>query len=208
MRDRKKFKHHLEETIMKSSNKYQRPLLERIKRRIRWDARISNRDIMIKNTDGVIIAAGTVDSAYRKRALISLIQTTAGVEAVVDQVVISPGCFQSDETLTSRLRKSAEGIQLSSGEWLNVQVNQGAVKLTGQVFRPELKGFASRIAWELSGVRDCVNSIEILDPEKWALSLQRWDLFSAKQHDPAAVETKNSLGLIIYQQEAIGRASC
>ena len=57
---------------------------------------------------------------------------------------------------------------LDSGEHIEVDVKDGIVKLYGEVYRPRLKAMAVGAVWELSGVRDCQNLIEIIQPPRQA----------------------------------------
>ena len=46
---------------------------------------------------------------------------------------------------------------------VDVTVNDGAVLLTGKVKTPEEKVLATRLAWEIKGVREVVNEIQVTD---------------------------------------------
>lgn len=44
---------------------------------------------------------------------------------------------------------------------VHVDANRGAVYLTGNVAKPEYKALAERIAWDVDGVREVVNHLEV-----------------------------------------------
>ena len=46
---------------------------------------------------------------------------------------------------------------------VDVSVNDGAVLLTGKVKTPEEKILATRLAWEIRGVREVVNELQVID---------------------------------------------
>ena len=46
---------------------------------------------------------------------------------------------------------------------VNVTVNDGAVLLTGKVKTPEEKVLATKLTWEVRGVREVVNEIQVID---------------------------------------------
>ena len=46
---------------------------------------------------------------------------------------------------------------------VNVSVNDGAVLLTGKVKTPEEKILATKLAWEIRGVREVVNELQVTD---------------------------------------------
>ena len=46
---------------------------------------------------------------------------------------------------------------------VNITVNDGAVLLTGKIKKPEEKILATKLAWEIRGVREVVNELQITD---------------------------------------------
>ncbi|MGB1710448.1 MAG: BON domain-containing protein, partial [Candidatus Puniceispirillaceae bacterium] len=46
---------------------------------------------------------------------------------------------------------------------VDVTVNDGAVLLTGKVKTPEEKVLATKLTWEVRGVREVVNEIQVID---------------------------------------------
>ena len=69
--------------------------------------------------------------------------------------------FRTDYELKNLIKKQIQTFQLLPGEWIEVEVVDGVVKLDGVVFRPRLKGFAASDSWGLSGIKDCINMIEV-----------------------------------------------
>ena len=46
---------------------------------------------------------------------------------------------------------------------VNITVNDGAVLLTGKIKTPEQKVLSTKLAWEIKGVREVVNEIQVTD---------------------------------------------
>lgn len=132
--------------------------------RIRWDKRVSLADLDIVVRGGVVIVSGFVDTSYKKNAALEVISETEGVWSIEDRIVV-PGDYQrSDEEIVKILKDQLDEMIKIGGEHIEVDVVDGIVKLEGEVFRPRLKAMAVASAWELSGVRDVLNFIEIKYP--------------------------------------------
>jgi hyperosmotically inducible periplasmic protein len=142
-------------------------LLERIQTRIRWDIRVSNSDLMIVVKDGEVTLRGYFDKPYRHSAALSVITSTEGVELFRDESQVVDDYSRTDKELESLISKQVLAVPFLPGEWINVDVCDGVVKLEGLVFRARLKAFAARASWELSGIKDCINSINLKEvPEE------------------------------------------
>ena len=64
------------------------------------------------------------------------------------------------------IQLSFKKLLLLPGEYLEVDVVDGVVKLEGTAYRSRIKGLASSFAWELCGVNDVLNLIDITVPEE------------------------------------------
>ncbi|MNY55366.1 BON domain protein [compost metagenome] len=72
--------------------------------------------------------------------------------------------YRTDDEIKQILLSELAELVKIGGEHIEVEVVDGIVKLEGEVYRPRLKASAVGSAWELSGVRDVLNFIEIRDP--------------------------------------------
>lgn len=136
--------------------------------RIKWDKRVSVADLNIAVRGGVVIVSGFVDTSYKKNAALEVISETEGVWNIDDRIVVPGDYFRSDEEILKILKDQLDEIIKIGGEHIEVDVANGIVKLEGEVFRPRLKAQAVALAWELSGVRDVLNFIEIKYPPRRA----------------------------------------
>jgi hyperosmotically inducible protein len=139
-------------------------ILNRIQERIRWDKRVSEADVQVLIGHGDVILIGVVDSQTKKDAAYQIVITTAGVEGVENQIVVYRKDFRDDGEIRHILHEQLAAIGLEVKEHVFIDVVDGVVKLEGMVFSSAAKARAVSVAWELSGVRDCINLIEIVDP--------------------------------------------
>ncbi len=72
--------------------------------------------------------------------------------------------YRADAELKKLIKVQISSILKLGGEHIEIDVVDGVVKFEGEVFRPRLKALASGIVWELSGVRDSLNFIELVSP--------------------------------------------
>lgn len=138
-------------------------LYHQIRDLLNWDKRVSTEDINFIIRDGKVILFGQVDSLFRKKAAVQIVEAVATGMEVVDYIDIARDTVRTDHEMKEAIRRQLKAIKLLPGEFVTVDVCEGVVKLDGIVFRPRLKGLADSFAWELSGVRDCLNMIEIGD---------------------------------------------
>jgi hyperosmotically inducible protein len=143
-------------------------LLQIICDRIQWDKRISLNDIDIVIRNGVTVVSGVVDTSFKKNAALEIISSTEGVWSIEDKIVVPIDYYRSDDELKELVLDQIEELIKIGGEYIEVDVKDGVVTLHGEVYRPRLKAMAVGAVWELSGVRDCRNLIEIGEPPRQA----------------------------------------
>ena len=86
---------------------------------------------------------------------------TAAVAASTTEKGISTSV--SDGVIFTKLHDKFIQTDASLSTVVDVTVNDGAVLLTGKVKTPEEKVLATKLAWEIKGVREVVNEIQITD---------------------------------------------
>lgn len=145
-------------------NNNDQQLLQKLRSRIKWDKRVSLADVDVVVKSGVVTLNGFVDSSYKRHAVLEIISATEGVWSVDDRLVVPEDYYRTDEELKKLIKDSIGSILKLGGEHIEIDVVDSVVKFEGVVYRPRLKALASGIAWELSGVRDCFNFIEIVSP--------------------------------------------
>jgi osmotically-inducible protein OsmY len=69
----------------------------------------------------------------------------------------------SDGMIFTKLHDKFIHADASLSTFVDVTVNDGAVLLTGKVKTPDEKVLATRLAWEIKGVREVVNEVQVTD---------------------------------------------
>lgn len=69
----------------------------------------------------------------------------------------------SDGVIFTKLHDKFIQADATLSTFVDVTVNDGAVLLTGKVKTPDEKVLATKLAWEIKGVREVVNEIQVTD---------------------------------------------
>lgn len=69
----------------------------------------------------------------------------------------------ADGVIFTKLHDKFTQSDTSLGSAIDVTVNDGAVLMTGKVKTPEEKVLATKLAWEIKGVREVINEVQITD---------------------------------------------
>ena len=137
-------------------------IIQALQDKIEWDARVSKNDLVFKVEDGKVTVFGQFEYPFRRDAVLDIIHTTQGVNGVIDKTQIVPNFTRTDEQLEEFIAKEINSFELEAGEWIKVKVKDKIAVLTGRIYRPFLKGFATRAVWENCGVNDCVDKIQVI----------------------------------------------
>ena len=89
---------------------------------------------------------------------------TAAVAASTTEKGLSTSV--SDSVIFTKLHDKFIQTDASLGTVVDVAVNDGAVLMTGKVKTPEEKVLATKLAWEIKGVREVINEIQVTDSSK------------------------------------------
>ncbi|AHI07150.1 hypothetical protein BDW_13250 [Bdellovibrio bacteriovorus W] len=167
-------------------------LVERIREAIKWDKRISNADFELQAHGNVVVVSGYVDSSFKKKAALDVISRTEGVWQIEDFIVVPIDFYRPDEEIADILAEQIGELIKVGGEHIDIEVRAGVVKLEGEVFRPRLKAMASARSWDLSGVRDVLNYINIKGPPRQmplAFDYEIFGLYEQKENRSSGKET-------------------
>jgi osmotically-inducible protein OsmY len=133
--------------------------------RLQWDARVSLADVTILAQDRKVTVAGDFDRDFRRKAVLSIVKEYPGVREVDDRTSVRKAFVRTDEQLQSLLHDEIRRIPLDgTSSSIYLEVVNGTANFYGHVNEPRVKALASRLAWELSGIRDCNNRIRVMTP--------------------------------------------
>lgn len=133
---------------------------------IDWDKRVSIYDVSVQVRNGVVTVSGQIDSYFKRQAVLDLLHSIQRVRCVIDELRVIDEPLRTDGEIRRLIELSFKKLILMPGEYLEVDVVGGVVKLEGVAYRPRTKGLAASFAWELSGVNDVLNLIDLTIPER------------------------------------------
>lgn len=131
--------------------------------KFKWDKRINPVDFGIVVKNHTVNISGYVDNFLKKQAALDVLHQIPDVHRVYDNIVVLYDYYRTDIELRKIIEKQISDLMLTHGEHIEVEVVDSIVKLEGEVYRPRIKGLADSICWELSGVHDCYNFIDVVD---------------------------------------------
>ena len=147
------------------------PESARTDRQIREDVRaalirnsiIDTEDITVFVDDRVVTLSGVVSNWVEEQEALDVAQFTSGVVSVVDQLEISSTAF--DEVTTRAIREQVReqlewDVRVDDGN-ISIAVSDGVVTLSGTVSSAAARSAAVASAWNVAGVRDVVDRLEV-----------------------------------------------
>jgi osmotically-inducible protein OsmY len=159
--------------------------VEEIRRRLAGEPRLEGRRLAVSAEGAVVTLEGEVPEVAAKRIALEVAAAVPGVEHIVDRVRVEPAARMGDDEIRDHVRDfllEEPALQplvrappppvepgLAPAAVLGavgLTVSEGVVTLDG--FAPSLthKRLAGLLAWWVPGVRDVVNGIEVIPPER------------------------------------------
>jgi osmotically-inducible protein OsmY len=137
--------------------------------------------IYLRLEDGVVTISGEVEDIIVKRRMTSLAASTHGVRGVVDHLRRRPKQLMADREIRTMLLDALEehlpfaecriveapaggqGPARSPRHFVDVDVELGLVRLSGQVPGLDLKRLAGVLAWWIPGTCEVHNELQVID---------------------------------------------
>jgi osmotically-inducible protein OsmY len=144
---------------MKTDTELQQDVMSELK----WEPTIRAAEIGVGVTDGVVTLSGYVDSYWKKWTAERAAARVFGVKAVAEKIEVRlPGTFKrSDEEIGEAAANALEWNVSVPYERIKLQVEHGAVTLTGDVDWWYQKDAAERAVRRLKGVVQVSNQIVV-----------------------------------------------
>lgn len=137
-------------------------LQHEIEKRILQDAALSAFGVTVEVMNGLVTLGGKVPSARAKLGMYEVAMDTPGCRDVINELVVEPPAGVSDQEITNEIRSLLDDHPVVAKGAIAVQVEAGAVTLTGAVATPEEYAMAEDVARSARGVRS-VHSLLIID---------------------------------------------
>lgn len=144
---------------MKTDSQIQSDLMQELK----WDPSVTHEHIGVAVTSGIVTLSGTVPNYTEKFAAERAAQRVGGVKAVVEKIEVKlPGSFQrTDQDIASAIVDQFKWAVQVPEDRVKANVENGWVKLTGEVDWEYQRSAAERAVRGLTGVKSITNSIMI-----------------------------------------------
>lgn len=144
---------------MKSDSQIQKDVMEQLK----WEPFLNASQIGVAVKNGVVTLSGNVDSYSKKVAAENAAKKIAGVKAIAEdiQIGVSPAYGKSDTEIAEAVLNALKWHSAVQEEKIKIKVENGNVRLDGEV-EWEYQRTSVRSAIEhLAGVRSVINLIAV-----------------------------------------------
>jgi osmotically-inducible protein OsmY len=144
---------------MKSDIEIQKDVMEEIK----WEPFLNASEIGVAVKNGIVTLTGMVDNYSKKASAEKAAKRVVGVKAVAEeiQVGISPSFKKTDTEIAEAVLNALKWHTAVQEEKIKINVEDGIVKLEGEVEWEYQRTNAKTAIENLSGVRSVINLINV-----------------------------------------------
>lgn len=144
---------------MKSDSQIQKDVMEELK----WQPYLSASEIGVAVKNGVVTLSGLVDSYSKKLAAENIAKKVSGVKAVAEdiQIGISLADRKTDAEVAEAVVNALKWHSAVQEEKIKIRVEDGIVRLDGEVEWEYQRTWAKSAIEHLAGVRGIINLITV-----------------------------------------------
>lgn len=144
---------------MKTDNQIQKDVLDELK----WEPLLKAAEIGVSVKDGIVTLSGEVDSYSKKLAAEHAAKRISGVKAIAEdiQVGLAPIYRKTDAEIASAVVNALKWHTAVQQEKIKIKVEDGVVRLEGQVDWEFQKNSARTAIEHLLGVKSVINLITL-----------------------------------------------
>ncbi len=144
---------------MKTDSQIQADVIQEL----RWDPSVTHEHTGVAVADGIVTLSGTIPTYIEKSAAETAALRVSGVKAVVEKIEVKlPNLFQkSDQDIAKTVLEQFNWNTQIPADTVKVSVENGQVKLSGDVEWEFQRSTAERLVRGLRGVKAIVNRIGI-----------------------------------------------
>ncbi len=150
-----------------------RRLAQRIERRLAWDVKLAPYDLEVTVNNSIVNLSGTLSTMAESHRARRIADETKGVGGVVNATYVDPALIPfedqsltppDDETLTKRLKVTLANDPALAVETIQVEIEDGVVRLHGTLrdYTSEMR--AKRVAESLYGVERVDSELTVAAP--------------------------------------------
>jgi osmotically-inducible protein OsmY len=169
---------------MKTDLQIQKDVMEEIK----WEPLLNAAEIGVAVKNGIVTLSGNVNSYLKKVAAEKAAKKVAGVKAVAEDIMvgISPSFIKTDAEIAEAVISALKWHSAVQEEKIKIKVENGIVRLQGEVEWDYQRNNAKSAIENLSGVRTVINSITVR-PKTTPADIQQ--KISAAFHRSATIDS-------------------
>jgi osmotically-inducible protein OsmY len=144
---------------MKSDSQIQKDVMEQLK----WEPFLNASEIGVAVKNGVVTLSGNVDSYSKKVAAENAAKKVAGVKAIAEDIEIgvSPAYSKSDTEIAEAVLSALKWHSAVQEEKIKLKVENGNVRLDGEVEWDYQRTSVRSAIEHLAGVRSVINLIVV-----------------------------------------------
>jgi osmotically-inducible protein OsmY len=137
-----------------------------------WDPEVTTAEVGVEVDEGVVTLTGTVESYAMKLAAQDAAQRVEGVRAVANDLSVRGPLTYNDTDIAKAVVDALDANFSVPPDRIEVTVQNGKVKLTGEVDWAFQRAAAANSVRYLRGVRDLANLITVKQPQVSAAEVQ------------------------------------
>lgn len=155
---------------MKTDDEIQKDIMEQLK----WEPYLQASEIGVAVKNGVVTLSGHVDSYPKKLAAENAAKKISGVKAIAEdiQIGVSPAQQRSDTEIAEAIVNAIKWHTAVREEKIKVKVENGIVKLEGEVEWEFERQKVKTAVENISGVR-AVHNLIIINPQTTPIDVER-----------------------------------
>ena len=144
---------------MKTDVQIQKDVMEELK----WEPGLRASDIGVTAKDGVVTLSGQVDSYLKKLSAERAAKRVVGVKAVAEDIQVgsSPSYAKTDSEIAAAALNALKWNSAVQDEKIKIKVEDGIVKLEGEVEWDFQRNHAKKALESLTGVKMVLNLISL-----------------------------------------------
>ena len=147
---------------MKSDTTLQKDVIDEL----RWDPRVTEKEIGVAAKDGVVTVTGSVETFAERWAVERAVERVAGVRVVANEIEVKlpSSLVRTDADIAHQVRETFKWDVQVPDELITAQVTKGWVTLEGEVGWNFQREAATQAVRNLAGVRGVTNLVRVQSP--------------------------------------------
>ncbi|MDP4285666.1 MAG: BON domain-containing protein [Bacteroidota bacterium] len=169
---------------MKNDNQIQKDVMEELK----WEPFLNAAEIGVAVKNGIVTLSGQVDSYYKKLVAEKAAKKVSGVKAIAEdiQIGVSPSYNKSDTEIAEAVLNALKWHSAVQEDKIKIKVENGVVRLEGEVEWEYQRNSAKTAIENLIGVRSVINLVTV-KPKVSASDIQQ--KINAAFHRSATIDS-------------------